>query len=249
MVLVVEYHHISEKEARWDRSREKFKADLERLYRLGFRPVTMSEYLDNNMPVAKGASPVVFTFDDANPSQFRLLKDGTIDPQCAVGIWKEFEKSHPDFPVRASFYVLPVMWGQKAFIQQKVDLLKKWGSELGSHTLTHPQLKKLSEDKVKEELGGAIDMLQKLGQESPVVIALPYGISPKQTDLLKKFDWKGKSYTMKGALLVGANPAPSPEGPKLDRFRIPRIQGVDGEMGITYWINKVEKGEIKVYVK
>ena len=215
---------------------------------MGFRPVRMTEYLDNKMPLAKGASPVVFTFDDANPSQFRLLKDGTVDPQCAVGIWKAFEKTHPDFPVRASFYVLPVMWGQKSMIKAKMDLLRQWGSELGSHTLSHPQLKRLSDEKVKAELGGAIDMLTELGQKSPVVIALPYGISPKNPEMLKRFEWKGKSYSMKGALLVGANPAPSPQSSKLDPFRVPRIQGVEGEMGITYWLNKVEKGDVKPYV-
>ncbi len=248
-MLVVEYHHISAKEARWDRSRERFKADIERLYGLGFRPVTLSEYIDGKFDIPKGASPVVFTFDDANPSQLRLLKDGSLDPECGMGIWQAFAKEHPDFQMKASFYVLPTMWGQKSVIEKKVAMLKEWGSELGSHTLTHPQLKKLSDDKVKGELGGAIEMLEKYGQTSPVAIALPFGISPKSPDMLKSFEWKGKKYEMKGALLVGSNPAPAPTNKKFDAFRIPRIQGIEGPLGITYWLDRVEKGEVKPMVK
>ncbi len=95
-VLIVEYHHISPKEARWDRSIRAFRADLERLYRMGFRPVTLSQFLDGRMPLPPGASPVVFTFDDASPSQIRLREDSSLDPDCAMG--KAFSRKAPRLP-------------------------------------------------------------------------------------------------------------------------------------------------------
>lgn len=247
-VLVLEYHHISPKEARWDRSRDRFRADLERLYKMGFRPVTATEYITNQMTLPPGASPVVMTFDDANPSQIALLPDGSLDPNSAVGIWRAFADKHPDFPVKGTFYVLPTMWGQPKDVEKKVAMLREWGSELGSHTISHPKLKNLSDEKAKQELGEAIDRLEKLGEKGPVSIALPFGISPKNASLLKSFTWRGKPYQMSGAMLVGANPAPPPTSPKFNPYRIPRIQSIEGEMGITYWLDQVQKGAVKVYV-
>jgi peptidoglycan/xylan/chitin deacetylase (PgdA/CDA1 family) len=248
-VFIVEYHKISKEEARWDRSIDRFRNDLERLYRMGFRPVTLTEYLDDRMDLPPGASPVVFTFDDAHASQFRLLDSGSIDPESAVGIWLDFARRHPDFPVKASFYVLPdVMWSQPRHLERKLALLKEWGSELGSHTMSHTSLARLSDEGVKRELAEAIEFLAGLGFGDDVSIALPYGISPKNRSLLERFEWNGREYAMRGALLVGANPAPAPSSPDFDRFRIPRIQGIEGDFGITFWLDKVERGDVQVYV-
>jgi peptidoglycan/xylan/chitin deacetylase (PgdA/CDA1 family) len=248
-VLILEYHHIKQGKGDMFRTPEQFAKDLERLYRLGFRPVTVSEYLDGKMNLAPGASPVVMTFDDSNPSQFQLLPDGSVDPKSAVGIWKAFAEKHPDFPVKGTFYVLPdVMWGQSKLVDKKVAMLREWGSELGNHTMTHPQLKRLSDEQVKKELAGAIDSLEKLGEKSPVSLALPFGISPKNRELLQGFEYKGRKYEMKAAMLVGANPAPAPGDSKLNRYRIPRIQAYPGESGSDYWLGLVEKGRLKVYV-
>lgn len=247
-VMILEYHSISLKEARWDRSVSKFKQDLERLYKMGFRPVTVTEYLTNKMTIPPGSSPVVFTFDDANPSQFRYLKDGSIDPNCAVGIMKEFADRHPDFPVKATWYVLPVMFWQPESVKKKVDQLHAWGSELASHTITHPRLKSLTDEQVKSELVRSFSNLSALGEKLPVSLALPFGILPRNTALLKGFSYKGKSYTVTGVMMAGAAPAPAPTDKKLNIYRIPRVQGIDGDYGIKYYLDKFEKGAMKPYV-
>lgn len=248
-VFVVEYHHIRAGKNDMIRSPEEFRHDLERLYKDGFRPCTVSQYLDDKMDLPPGASPAVFTFDDANPSQLQLLPDGSVDPKCAVGIWQEFAKAHPDFPVRATFYVLPdTMFGQPKFRQKKVELLRSLGCELGNHTVTHPILKRLPDEKVKQELAVATDDLEKLGEPLPVSIALPFGVSPKNASLTKEFDYKGKHYAFKAAFLVGAEPAPAPTDPKLNRYRIPRIQAYNGICSLDEWLGKFEKGQVKVYV-
>lgn len=246
---MVEYHHVREGKGDMFRTPEQFRSDLERLYNLGFRPCTVSDYLDDKFPIPPGASPAVFTFDDSNPSQLQLLPDGSVDPKCAVGIWSEFAKTHPDFPVRATFYVLPhLMFGQSKMTEQKLAVLKSLGCELGSHTVTHPKLKRLSDEKVKEELAGAIDYLEKVGVPQPVSIALPFGISPKNKALLQAFDFKGKRYAMRAAFLVGSEPAPAPTDPKLNLYRIPRIQAYGGDYGLDYWLNRLEKGQVKPLV-
>lgn len=240
-VLIVEYHKIAKEEARWDRSISRFKSDLERYYKMGFRPVTLRSYLDNTMELAPGASPIIFTFDDSHPSQFRYLADGSIDPDCAVGIWSDFAKKHPDFPVRATFFVLPSSgpFGPAKDAAKKLAQLKEWGCEVGSHTLTHRKLSSLPPAEVEKELSGAVKAIEGYGF-NPYAIALPYGISPKDPGQLKKHH--------AAALLVGANPAPAPGSEKQNPMRLPRIQCIEGDFGITYWLDKIERGKVKPYV-
>src|SRR4051812_1661019 len=45
-VFIVEYHHIAEGQGTMYRTPKQFRSDLERFYKLGFRPATVSEYLD-----------------------------------------------------------------------------------------------------------------------------------------------------------------------------------------------------------
>ena len=248
-VFVVEYHHVAEGVGDYFRSPKAFRFDLKRLYDRGFRPCTVSEYLSGNYPMGPGATPVVFTFDDSHPDQLQLLPDGSVDPNCAVGIWMDFAKTHPDFPVKATFYVIPdTFFGQSRFRDKKIAILKSLGSELGSHTLTHPFLRRVPDLKVKKELAGAIDRLEAMGAELPVSLALPYGSSPKNRSLLKMFKFRGKIYRTKATFLAGANPAPVPGTPGFDAQRIPRIQAYGGPYGLAYWLKLADEGQVNLYV-
>ncbi|MEJ5170252.1 MAG: polysaccharide deacetylase family protein [Fimbriimonadales bacterium] len=241
-VLIVEYHRIAKNEARWDRSVAAFRKDLERLYRMGFLPVTLTQYLDDRMDLPPGASPVVFTFDDSHPSQLRFLDDGSIDPNCAVGIWQAFAREHPDFPVRATFFVLPPSpWGQPRQVAAKLKLLQQLGCEVGSHTYSHANLGKLSPSQAEAELVRSSGWIEREFGRRPEAIALPYGVSPKDPSLLRKAGFRC-------ALLVGAGPAPSPDDPKRNLLRLPRVQAIDGPYGLTDWLDRIEAGKVKPYV-
>jgi len=248
VVLILQYHRVVPNAGPYDRTPEDFRKDLQRVYDMGFRPVSLMSYLDNKMDLAPGASPVVFTFDDSSISQFKLLENGEVDPECAVGIWLDFAKEHPDFPLIATFYIMPnPFFGQPKFAEKKVELLKEWGCEIGNHTMTHPNLSKMSDEEAKKEIAEVIDFANRFGFRVDS-IALPMGIFPKNRELVKGFTYNGKTYAMRAALLVGANPAPSPNSEKLDPYRLPRIQAVEGDYGITYWLDKIEKGDVKPFV-
>ncbi|HSU96920.1 MAG TPA: hypothetical protein VLI40_06800, partial [Gemmatimonadaceae bacterium] len=47
-IPVLEYHLISDHDALYSRTREHFRADLEDVYRRGYRPVTLAQVLDKN---------------------------------------------------------------------------------------------------------------------------------------------------------------------------------------------------------
>ncbi len=243
-VFVAEWHQIRDGKNSMFRSAAKFRSDLQRLHKMGFRPVTATQYLTGKMDLPPGASPVVMTFDDSPKTQFALSADGSVDPKCAVGIWLDFAKSHPDFPVRATFFVLPdTMFGQPKALEKKLAMLKEWGCEIANHTVTHRSLRSLNAAAVGKEIADANATLEKHGAEGPHPMALPMGISPRDRKLLDRPD-------LSGVFLVGAGPAPAP-GPKLDavKTRIPRIQSYDGELSLNEWLDAAAKGRVKLYVE
>lgn len=247
-VLVLMYHKFAEKETRYDRSFQHFRHDLERLYDMGFRPTTVSEYLSNHLDIPAGASPVVITIDDANPTQFRLNDDGSVDPDCAVGIWQDFASTHPDFPVKATWYVLPtVMWGQPKWRDKKVQILKQSGSELACHTWSHPILRKLTDRQLKDEIVKSVDFLAKYGFEN-VSFAYPYGIYPKHMEVLDGFWQNRRTYTLTGAVTCETDIAPAPASDDLRPFKVPRVEALEGPNGVDAWLDKIETGKVKVFV-
>lgn len=247
-VLVLMYHKFASKETRYDRSYDHFKHDLGRLYDMGFRPVTMSEYLSDDMPLKPGASPVVITLDDSNETQFTMKGDGSVDPNCAVGIWQEFARLHPDFPVKGTWYVLPtVMWGQKKWVDKKVDLLKESGSELACHTWSHPVLRHLSDKQIKVEISRSLDYLSKYGFNK-VSLAYPYGIYPRHMEVLDGFWMNHKAYTLTGAVTCDTDLAPAPASDDLRPFKVPRVEALEGVLGVDWWLDKIEAGKRKVFV-
>jgi hypothetical protein len=247
-VLVLMYHKFAASETRYDRSYSHFQRDLQRLYDLGFRPATMSEYLSDDLHIPAGSSPVVITLDDANPTQFTLRADGSVDPNCGYGVWEEFASSHPDFPVKATWYVLPtVMWGQKKWQDKKVEMLKASGSELASHTWSHPVMSKLTDKQIKIEIAKSLDFLAGYGFEK-VSFAYPYGIYPKHMEPFDGFWHNHRAYTLTGAVTCNPVMAPAPASDDLRPFKVPRVEAIEGPMGIDFWLNRIEKGKVSLFV-
>jgi len=79
-IPILEYHLLGDSDSRWHVERNHFRRDLERLYAAGYRPVSVSEMIDKKIDLPAGESPVVFTFDDAGPSQFSYIDNhGTLE--------------------------------------------------------------------------------------------------------------------------------------------------------------------------
>jgi len=247
-VLIVMYHNFGSAENRYTRSYRHFREDLENFYSLGFRPVTMSQYLANRMPLPPGASPVVITMDDSAPTQFAVDRKGRIDPHCAVGMWRAFAKTHPDFPVRGTFYVLPpIMWDQHAWRHHKVRLLKTWGSELACHTWSHRALRYQSDDSAAREYGRSSEFLKGLGFPQPS-LAFPYGIYPRHMALLKGFKWKGKKYKFTGAVTCNPDLAPYPSFASKHPYELNRIEARRGYLALDYWMPEFKRNLHRLYV-
>lgn len=248
-VPIIMYHRFGDKEENMIRARKNFKNDLKRLHKLGFRPVTLEEFASDRMNMPPGASPVVMTFDDSHPDQFRYLPDGSIDPNCAVGMWLSFAKKNPDFPVKATFFILPNgPFGSKAQGQKKIDTLLSWGCEIGSHAWSHKPLTRFDDHEVMNELAASVEYCRKLGVE-PRSFAPPYGIYPKNLALAKEFVRNGHTYKFHYAVLAGSEPNVPPDHSGFNRHRMFRIQAYEGFSGITFWLNRYEHGKKSPYVE
>jgi hypothetical protein len=255
-IMVLEYHLIGDKEGRWERQRDQFRKDLEMLYERGYRPVSMVEVLDKKIDLPRGLSPVVFTFDDASPSQFRYIeKDGNLelDPTSGIAIWLDFAKQHPDWRNKAVFCVMSGaeagrsffgdkgIEGQKtAWRHQKVKFLADQGFELCNHTLWHAQLSKYPDNVVQEQIARLQMAIDSAVPGYKVrTLALPQGLWPKNRELAWRGSWtdpKSKrtiNYNYDAVLEVGGGPNVSPYDPKFDSKSVDRVQIMANELQKT----------------
>ena len=243
-VMILEYHLIEAPEARWARTPANFRRDLERLYQEGYRLIGLNDYLDGKIALPSGTTPVILTFDDSSPGQFRFIeKNGRpeVDPESAVGILEPFAKEHPDFGLKATFYVLPgakqphKLFGQPEHEKAKLNYLATRGFEIGNHTLWHANLSKYQEDTVRGQIAQAQKWIQDLVPGYRLrTLALPMGAYPKKIEWATRGTVNGTSYQNEAILMVAGGPAPSPFSRNFDRFRLPRIQAVESDL--TYWL-------------
>ena len=246
-VPVLMYHLVGDHESSWGRERENFRRDLALLYERGYRPVNMVDVLDRKIDLPAGLSPVVFTFDDASPSQFRYIeRDGklVIDSSSAIGIWLDFAKSHPGWGNKAVFCMLPAasaghaffgdrnIEGQKtAWRFKKVQQLAAMGFELCDHTLWHAQLNKYSDAVVQEQIARGLMAIDSAVPGYKVrSFALPLGIWPKNRALAKSGSWTdpktGKTvrYDFDAIFEVWGSPVPGPYSPAFNPLSIQRVK-------------------------
>ena len=235
-IMILMYHQISPKEGEWSRTPENFRRDLQRLYDNGYRLISLKDYLNNNIDVPAGFTPVILTFDDSPANQFKYIEENgelVIDPNCAVGIITEFAKSHPDFGTAATFYInFPASaFGQKGYTARKLVQLAEFNMDIGNHTYSHAYLNRIDSEAATKELALHVREVQKiLPGYSVDSLALPFGLWPKDKSIAIAGEFEGTTYNHKAILLVGAHPAPSPVSNKFNPLALPRVRGSQEEL-------------------
>ena len=257
-IMVLMYHGIGDKESEWVRTAENFKKDLETLYSNGYRLLSLNDYVDNNIEVDAGFTPVVLTFDDGLQNQFNYIEESgslNIDPECAVGILEEFCNNNPDFGKAASFFVYyPVPFRQKDLINDKYKFLIENGYEIGNHGYNHENLGSITIEKVRESLAKNAKLTEEYISGYVVQsLALPYGAAPKGDNYryVVSGEHEGYSYFNKAVLKVGSNPAVAPNHLKFDFSKIPRVRASEINVqgtGLYDYLDYFEKRPDKKYV-
>lgn len=250
-VMVLMYHVIGEQEGEWARTRENFRHDLHRLYQLGYRTVTMTDFLTGNINIPAGTSPIILTFDDGTIGQFRFLEENSelvVDPDSAVGIMLDFAKEYPDFGNGATFFInFPNPFGQPQYWQEKLNFLVENGMEVGNHSYNHPNLSRLSDEEVQRELATHVDLVRQAVPGYQVnSLALPFGISAQNTALEMSGKYQNMEYNHLAVLRVGANPSYPPEHTKFNPARVPRVRADQNEL--DKWLDYFDKNPHLRYI-
>lgn len=266
-VPIMMYHGIREKTSSstgtiggnvdkdgYNRTPEAFRNDLEFYYEKGYQMIRLNDYINGNIDVDYGKSPIILTFDDGNEDNIRVtgLDDKgniIIDENSAVGILEAFKKKHPDAKVTATFFVNGGIFNQQEYNDKILHFLIDNGYDVGNHTQTHLDIKKSSSDRVQKEIAYVYDKLEEIIPEKFVhIVALPFG-SPYSKDnenykYVLEGNYNGKAYHTEAALRVGWEPEVSPFDNTFDKTFLKRCRAYDNngkEFDIEMVFKNLEK--------
>jgi len=204
-VPILMYHYIRNAEGednlgkKLSVSPENFEAQLEWLKENGYETLKMADLSDPKKKVlseiyATNKKPVVLTFDD-----------GYLDAYTdAYPILKKY-----DFT--GTFYIIKNFVGKDRYMNQtQINKMEQNGMEIGSHTLSHPNLAISSPGKVRKELAESIT-------ESKVLCYPSGRYNQEVIDLVKEAGYANAVTTKYGIVNESSNPY------ELPRVRIENI--------------------------
>lgn len=242
----------------YNRTVESFRKDLELYYSKGYRMVKLSDYVNGNIDVEYGYSPIILTFDDGNPNNMKVLgKDDKgeliIDENSAVGVMESFKKKYPDYNVTATFFVNDYLFQQSDYNEDILKWLVKHNYTIGNHTKGHANFSKIDTNKTQEVVGYVYQELESiLGEDYLHIVALPFGSpyskSHANYPYILNGSYDGKEYTTEAALRVGWEPELSPYHKDFDKTFLKRCRAYDNN-GREFDIEMVLKmNESKKYI-
>ena len=252
-IIIAMFHRFADKDLdEWTRSYDNFYNDLKYLYEHNYRTISLNDYINNNIKVPVGCTPIVLTFDDGSKGQFNLIKNESgelvVNPKSAVGIMEKFYKEHPDFGLNGTFFInSSSFFTGEGTNEEKLKYLIDRGFEIGNHTSTHVNFSKATPETIQKEVGTVANMVRKLADGYEIsALALPYGISSKEyKSYIAKGEYDGQEYENKVILLVGANPALPANNEKVNLLALPRVRATGGgksvECDLYYWLDVMEK--------
>ena len=233
---------------------DEFRKLLFTLYDKGYRLISMSDYLNNNISVPAGCIPMIFTFDDGTSGQFNLVNEGgklVANKNSAVGILEEFNKTHPDFGLKGTFYV---NLGNSTFqgegtLKERLQYLVDKGFEIGNHTYTHINLKNAKNaDEIQKEIGlNQKTMYELIPGYKMTTFSLPYGAPSKDLqEYVVKGEYEGVKYENLAIMEVGWDPNQSPVSKSFNPLSVHRVRAsginpVDADL--AWWLKNLSRGE------
>ncbi|MGE4284635.1 MAG: polysaccharide deacetylase family protein [Clostridia bacterium] len=254
-IMVIMYHYFGDKEQEFTRTFDNFKKDLSVLYEKGYRLISLDDFMNNNINIPAGTTPVIFTFDDAPASEFSLVeKDGKleVDPNTAVGTMVDFNKMHPDFGLEGTFYINETAFaGSKGTERERLQYLIDLGMDIGNHTFGHTNLAKANTDVIQKVIGSHVKKMKEYFPDyKQTSLALPFGEYKNSTfDYIVQGQYEGVEYKNDSILLVGWKPSPPPAHKNLNPLKILRVRAGEGkEHDMYYYLEYFEKNPGMRYV-
>ncbi len=221
----------------YQRTSEAFIQDLEFYYSEGYRMVRLTDYVDGNIDVELGKSPIILTFDDGLENNIKVtgLDDSgniIIDPNSAVGILESFKKKYPDYNVTATFFVNGGLFGQKDYNDKILKWLVENGYDVGNHTYSHVNFSSVDVNETMKEVGSLYEILDNIIKGKYVnIVALPFGspysVEHDNMNYILNTNYNGKTFTTKSTLRVGWEAESSPYSTNFNSKFLKRIRAYD----------------------
>ncbi|GMQ59639.1 hypothetical protein AN1V17_40380 [Vallitalea sediminicola] len=258
-IMVIMYHGIIDLPP-YHVTEEQFLEQLQYMYDHKYRPISVRDYIDNNVNVEAGYTPIVFTFDDGLSSTFSLIEeDGKLVPKpgTAIEIMERFSKEHPGFDSKAGLYIN----GQKIFegagtVEDRIKWLVDHGYDVGNHTASHDKtqmLSKLDSRQIMKNIG-VVDQIIKNAVPDYTVDSLAYTFGNRPVKALRNLVLNGEyndiKYNYAVAFKEGASqPYYPPLHIKFDPLNVARARGSKGDIQDMGWFfEEYEKHPERKYV-
>lgn len=260
-IMVLMYHGIGDEEKTWTRHHENFKKDLEYLYSKGYRPISLEDFVNNNINTKAGYTPIVITFDDGRQNNFNIIEkndEKVIDSKSAVAILENFNKEHPDFPLEATFFLNGKNpFGQPELVEYKLNYIIDKGMDIGNHTINHNNMaidKNQDAEKIQKYIAKEVGFINSILPNYKVdTYALCNGGRPNDNleKYLKKGQYENIQYNNIAILNVGWKPSASPIDKDFNPLSIHRVRASEmnvDNVGMYDWLKYFENNPSKKYI-
>ena len=165
---ILMYHHIRDFDDPADQigtnlsvSPEKFTKQLDLIKSEGYTTITFNDLDTGKIPT----KPIILTFDD--------------------GYKNFYQNAYPELTKReivGTVFVIVNDIGKNEYMNEKeIEEVSSNGIEIGSHTLSHPDLSKLSSDKAQEEISNSKKTLKSLTGNNIISFCYPSGKFSEET--------------------------------------------------------------------
>lgn len=238
----------------YSRTKEAFINDLEMYYQKNYRMIRLIDYMNGNVNVSFGKSPIILTFDDGNKDNFNVLgldekNNIIIDPNCAVGVLEAFKEKYKDFNITATFFLNDGLFGQPKYNEMILKWLVDNGYDIGNHTKDHVDFSKIDANKTQEEIAYMYNLLDGIiPNKYQHIVALPFGSPYKKSHNNFNYILSGifneYNYATEGTLQVGWDANFSPFHKNFDKTFMKRTRAWDNNgtgFDITMVFNNLEK--------
>jgi peptidoglycan/xylan/chitin deacetylase (PgdA/CDA1 family) len=134
---------------------EKLRKQLDLLHEFGYETIVFKDIEEGNIP----KKPIILTFDDSYDDFYT--------------------KAYPELlkkKMKAITYVITDKLDTEGYLTtNQLREMRNNGIEIASHTLTHPDLKTLTDEELRKEIFDSKAFLEKLLNEKVLSFAYPFG--------------------------------------------------------------------------
>lgn len=132
----------------------KFASELDLIQRKGFTTITFRDLENGNIP----DKPIILTFDD--------------------GYQNFYDNAYPEIKrrqMKAVAFIITGMNGGDYMNNAEIKEISDYGIEIGSHTISHPDLSTISNEKAIREVTESKEILEKITGKPVISLCYPSG--------------------------------------------------------------------------